>query len=343
MDPRARNRSLDVLRAVAVVAVLVFHFVESPFAEHGWMGVDLFFVLSGFLVAGLLFDELSRRGTVRPFRFLARRGFKIYPAFWLMVAVSVVFGPPARMLTVACELLFFQNYGPGLWVHTWSLAVEEHFYLLVAAAFAWRGIFSRLDTPRRQVGAFVGGLVAVLASRIVTFVVIPARYKLVFFGTHVRLDALLFGTLLAWLVRHPAYGPRMKAYVAVRRAPLAALALLALVPAVVLGRQHWFVITFGLTMVYLGCGCLLLVALSVQLTGPVSRALAWLGRSSYSIYLWHLPVHVLLVPALAAHGLVPASWGKEPAVALVAALAIGVLGTRLIEDPVLGLRDRVVP
>lgn len=82
------------------------------------MGVDLFFVLRGFLVSGLLFDELAKKGNVRPLRFLIRRGFKIYPAFWLMIALTVAFRTSVRPLAVVCELLFLQNYGPGLWVPT---------------------------------------------------------------------------------------------------------------------------------------------------------------------------------------------------------------------------------
>src|SRR5437016_4189274 len=161
--PKARSVGLDVLRFVAVTLVLYSHvtnfestriFFFRPtwlwesfrtLREAGWIGVDIFFVLSGFLVSGLLFEELSARGTVSPGRFLIRRGFKIYPAFWAMILVTVVglwlHGAGISLKTLCSELFYFQNYylpaaGPaGFWGHTWTLAVEEHFYFLLAGLF----------------------------------------------------------------------------------------------------------------------------------------------------------------------------------------------------------------
>lgn len=106
----------------------------------GWIGVDLFFVLSGFLISGLLFREHRKTGGVRIGRFLARRGFKIYPAFYVMIlftlAVGSLFDQRLPLRDVLAELSFTQNYFGGLWDHTWSLAVEEHFYIGIAALFA---------------------------------------------------------------------------------------------------------------------------------------------------------------------------------------------------------------
>src|SRR5258708_39463837 len=143
--------SLAVLRAVAVLLVIGHHVQfgsDAPAvlrAWHlgGWIGVDLFFVLSGFLVSGLLFREQMRYGTVRVGRFLVRRGLKIYPAFYCFLLATLVVitvskkCPPADQITG--EVLFLQNYLGGVWNHTWSLAVEEHFYIgiaLLVAAFA---------------------------------------------------------------------------------------------------------------------------------------------------------------------------------------------------------------
>ena len=142
--------SLDLLRAVAVFLVIGRHVkypldagwgpigetVMRTWTRGGWVGVDLFFVLSGFLVSGLLFREYQHKGTISIGRFLIRRGLKIYPAFYFLLAVTVVQtvsrkGTSAISLpAVVAECLFVQNYGPSMLQHSWSLAVEEHFYLL---------------------------------------------------------------------------------------------------------------------------------------------------------------------------------------------------------------------
>ena len=100
---------------------------------HGRLGVHLFFVLSGFLIGGLLFREYQKYGEISFPRFFCRRSLKIYPPFLVLVAFSIV-GHLVRSRSleirkVLAEICFVQNYFPGLWPHTWSLAVEEHFYL----------------------------------------------------------------------------------------------------------------------------------------------------------------------------------------------------------------------
>ena len=129
--PSQRLVGLDLLRLVAVLLVLGAHFREVPseggawfraWQRGGWIGVDLFFVLSGFLVSGLLFCEHQRTGRVEVGRFLVRRGWKIYPPFWLFIAFTLAIPflfhqrPPAPVTAsaVTAELLFYQNYVSGL-------------------------------------------------------------------------------------------------------------------------------------------------------------------------------------------------------------------------------------
>ncbi|HEX4406503.1 MAG TPA: acyltransferase, partial [Polyangia bacterium] len=131
-----RLNRLDILRAIAVLLVLGRHMYVTMFwMRTGWMGVDLFFVLSGFLVSGLLFAEHQKYGKLNVVRFWVRRAFKIYPAFYFLLIVSAVTGFHQKGWLLA-DVFFFQNYVPGWWHHTWSLAVEEHFYLLAPLLLA---------------------------------------------------------------------------------------------------------------------------------------------------------------------------------------------------------------
>ncbi len=353
MQPQPRLAPLDVLRFFAISLVLVQH---APVERHagqrfGWAGVDLFFVLSGFLVAGLLFGEREKRGRVDVVRFLVRRGFKIYPSFWALTAATVAFyratGVPFRPLQLACELLFLQNYGPSLWVHTWSLAVEEHFYFVLAAAFALAQ--RRWPAPARPgrralMGWGAAALAAILVSRCVTLLLVPERYKLVVRGTHVRIDGLIFGALLAALYHYE--GPWLREATRRHRAALLGLTALGALPALALGFEHLYTRTLGFTFVYLFSGAILLTALFAEGPPggrrPFAAALAYVGRHSYGIYLWHL-----LAGHLAQRLLSPEATGgplgARLALYLVAAFVPGVVLSRLIEEPFLALRDRIFP
>src|SRR4030095_12487753 len=149
-----RIAQLDVMRFVAVFLVLGRHFPTCPpetsylawaltgvWHRGGWIGVDLFFVLSGFLVSGLLFREYQQKRDVGATRFLIRRGFKIYPAFWVVLSATVIVALSSQHRlpgsALVGEVLFLQNYVGAIWNHTWSLAVEEHFYFGLALLATW--------------------------------------------------------------------------------------------------------------------------------------------------------------------------------------------------------------
>jgi peptidoglycan/LPS O-acetylase OafA/YrhL len=344
LRPIARARSLDILRAVAILLVLFHHYGSwTPIAGIGWMGVDLFFVLSGYLVSGLLFDELARTGEVRPGHFLLRRGFKIYPSFWLLILTTVIIQRPVSPAALVSELLFFQNYGPALHPHTWSLAVEEHFYLLVAIAFVFHSKFTRLKSASTRVQAFAAALVAVLLIRIATVVLVPGQYKFVTLGTHVRIDALLCGVAIAWARRDSHLGPRLRKFVSRHRAILLLAAMTAIAPVCALGRTHWFTETIGFSLVYLAFGVVLLVALDHEPHGRLSDALSFVGRASYSIYLWHIPVQTLILVPMIAGGVLDQTFAGNHLVIASCGIALGLGNTRLVEEPMLRLRDRLVP
>ena len=126
-----RLKQLDALRALAVLLVLGHHVTWNPiWVRFGWSGVDVFFVLSGFLISGLLFREYKQYGSIHILRFWTRRALKIYPAYYLLILATVT----GRMLAktpigwshIWPDLIFVQSYVPGTWGHLWSLTIEEH-------------------------------------------------------------------------------------------------------------------------------------------------------------------------------------------------------------------------
>jgi len=360
--------ALDGLRGLAIILVLLFHFTPEGgghtlvgtmtrwISQLGWCGVDLFFVLSGFLISGLLFTEYQKYRALRVGRFLIRRGFKIYPAFYVMLAATVVGTaynkklPDGFLLRVLTEAVYLQNYLPPVWGPTWSLAVEEHFYLLLAVAFFVMVRRGSRENPFRSL-VYVVGCVAVLALslRIYTALSYPYSDRRNFFPTHLRLDAIAWGVLLGYLYHFRR--ATLLAFLERRRALIAACSALLLVPPFVwpLGQSR-FLATLGLTFLDWGFAGVLILSFTrpLPLPQPVARALAALGYDSYSIYLWHIPVVAWLMDSLRRHRTLDLhsatlAWGLDMAVYTIASIVLGVVMARAVEGPALMLRDRLFP
>ena len=340
-----RVQQLDVLRGIAVLLVLVHHSPggEGRLLKAGWTGVDLFFVLSGFLVSGLLFKEHLRSGHIRPGRFYLRRGLKIYPNFYTMLAVTsavlALAGVAVEPGKVVHEAVFLQNYLPPAWwgrEHAWSLAIEEHFYFLLPPALI---LLLRVTPFRRAPVRWAAVIAATLgtAALAIRWAMIRsgAGASEVLFLTHTRLDALAFGVLLS-VVWH--FTPARVALVRRLRFALLPAGLLLTLPCYVLSNEHPFILTLGLTLNYLGYGMVLAAVLTLPrvLPGPLEPALAYVGFYSYSIYLWHLPV-LAVVRSTVGEGALPA------AVFYAGSIVAGVLIATLVEIPALRLRERWIP
>ena len=351
-----RVAALDILRLVAVVLVLGRHQWQSAseaptsgflaaWFRIGWIGVDLFFVLSGFLISGLLFLEYRSAGELKLARFFLRRGLKIYPAFWAMLFASVLglvlAGKPVRGLAIASELLFVQNYTQGIWEHTWSLAVEEHFYLLLPLfLMILYQVTPGPDRFRHLPAAWLA--IAGLSLALRAGAVFAGRETAqVIYPSHLRLDSLAFGVLLAHFVHHR---PAMLYEVFQKRwapAVLLAVAAICLVPVAALSLESPIVLTIGLTALYIASGSILLVGLYwapfVRLSeSRLGTVLAYLGAQSYSIYLWHMPVHSVVASG-------ELSPRVELFVYLLGSVGFGVLMAAAIEQPILRMRDRWMP
>jgi len=319
------------------------------FTRAGWIGVDLFFVLSGFLVGGLLVREYQASGRINARRFLARRGLRIYPAFYLLLVVScalnslgiVPFSAPTPSRVLA-EIFFVQNYHYGIWNHTWSLAIEEHFYLLLLVAML---LVVRSQDQRQALRriAFGTALLSLLLPVLRAFSLRNEPYS--WFGhytpTHLRLDALAFGVLLAAL--YHLEGERLQTWLTPRRTLIALGAALLVLPAFILEQSNSLMFTAGLTGLYVGFGAALMLAITttrIKYSGP-EKQLASIGEHSYAIYLWHMPV-LLWLPGLVRR-VAPAL--AQPEVMLfgyvAGSIVLGIFLTRLVETPILKLRDRL--
>lgn len=347
-----RNAGLDGLRLVAVLLVLGRHLwpnwpKDSPLADvltaltrGGWVGVDLFFVLSGFLVSGLLFAEHQKNGSVNAVRFLIRRGFKIYPAFWYFLLITcgvlVLAGHPPSAENFLGELFFLQNYAGRMWGHTWSLAIEEHFYFALAILFALAGRLRLIPL------ACIAVLVICFFLRVATWQFgLEYDDRTHLFPTHLRVDSLVAGVLLCyalhyWRLKHLLRNVPTWVFATVGASLLAPAFIFPL-------KSTWWIPVFGYNLFYLGAALLTFGAYRMKLKpGRITRALNEFGASSYSMYLWHLPVNVWVAPIILLSFEITNYWAYA---------AIFVLGTMLwgwamanvVEKPFLRLRDRVIP
>lgn len=346
---------------MAVILVLGRHAVPFPddawapalfayklWARAGWMGVDLFFVLSGFLVSGLLFREYQRYREIRIGSFLIRRGFKIYPAFYVFILVcSLVQDAPRRV--VLSEVFFVQNYFRPMWPHTWSLAVEEHFYLLLPALLLLLVAMNRGEAnPFRKLPVVVGVVAAsLLALRVYLAVHEPFKGRVHVFPTHIRIDSLLFGVLLAYAYNF--FSDELQRFVQRHRLALVAAGTAAVLPPFFLSLEaHAFIYSAGYTCLYLGFGALM-ITLVVCGQGMFSspsrwvRFWAYLGSHSYSVYLWHYPVWFWMVRYILPAAGIELHYAVECLVCVAACFGFGILAGKAIEFPMLRLRDRLVP
>ncbi len=354
---------LDLLRLLAIVLVLGRHLWAAPedwpagpravvdaWRRGGWIGVDLFFVLSGFLISGLLFSEYRTRGRISPIRFYIRRGWKIYPPFFVLigvtVALSLVFDRFVGWSKLAAEVFFLQSYFPGVWGHTWSLAVEEHFYFLLPLVLMLvLRLNRRSPAPLHAllpIGAWIAG--SALFLRVINWQVRTGFGDMTHLcATHLRLDSLFFGVVISYLYHF--HTDRFVRRLTPWRFALigAGVVLLSPVFVVPVETAPW-IFTAGLTVLYLGSGMLLTgVHLCNIQRNRALLPLAALGAYSYSIYLWHLPVFLWGIPLAESAIGTRFGFGLRALLYLSGSLGVGVAMAKLVEVPSLRLRDRWFP
>src|SRR5690625_832449 len=352
--PRSGHiHGLDGLRALAVGAVLVYH-LRPTALPGGFLGVDVFFVISGFLITTLLLRELGRRGRINLPQFWLRRARRLLPALVSVVLVSVSLAAAVggdllvnigrqvlgvltfsnNWLEIGAGSSYFAQTSPLLFVNFWSLAVEEQFYLLWPVVLVLLLALTRTSRQRVRVALTVALVSAILMAVLHTPGEDATR---VYYGTDTHLFGLMLGVALAFAwaspqsVLHSAVWQRW-------RQPAALVALGGI-------GGLMTVLDADAAMTFRGgilAASLLTAVLIAALLGPGSlyqrvmdlRPVAWLGQRSYGIYLWHWPVILILTELLPATTYDSAVSWTTRGLALGLTLAVAAVSYRWLEQPV---------
>ncbi len=312
----------------------------------GWTGVDLFFVISGFLVSGLLFDEVNRRGKIDLMRFFIRRAIRIYVPFYAFLIPSLLFRlgnlEPGR---IAVEILFLQSYSGkwAIWNHTWTLAIEEHFYFLLGLLLFW---ISHSKKGVRAFGRLIPVCFLVATICLLLRILTPYDDRWVMQASHLRFDSLFFGVFISFLYRF--HHDRFQRWLHKLRFLIALIAAFAFWPVFFLepGSEPWMT-RFGFTCLYLSFGGILSLCLLESRKVTVShhwliKTLVFIGSISYSAYLWHMPVgDIWRMKGMAS--LSPLMTWIHFGLYVFTALTMGALWYRFVEKPSLAWRDKKFP
>lgn len=327
------NPALDGLRAIAVFAVVAFH-CRLPVALGGSIGVDVFFVLSGYLITSILRAEVIETGTVFLGRFYWRRALRLWPPLLLMLfaygaVAPIVFPSRNALVDVTLAATYLTDYAMAFWhqpimiSHTWSLSVEEHFYLLWPLAI----LVTRSLSPRALTGLLAVGFVVATAWRVADVWIWQDWYR-----SYYRFDTRLSGLILGGLIAVMPWRPARKTAATIGR-----ISCFMLIVALVTFRYKALWCTaWGGIFIDLSAAGLILSAMSAGGTRIhrllTLRPLVYLGLISYSIYLWHYPivrmVRGVIDPFIA-----------FPAVSVLS-IGLAVLSYEFIEKPLKAVRRR---
>ncbi len=352
--PAARYAGLDGLRAIAVMTVIVFHL--SPGAlPGGYLGVDIFFVISGFLITALLVREHDKNGRIRLVEFWKRRARRLLPALTLLVlacgtaALSAggnvlidlgrqVLGAAtfsSNWLSIAHGTSYFTESNPELFRNLWSLAVEEQFYLVWPLTVLLL-LFLRSTTIR----CVIVGILAAGSALAMFLIYLPGSDATrVYYGTDTHSFGLAMGAVLAlasrkwwpWPLAWPRWS-RLALQLAGTAAVAGLVALSFILPADADITYQGGLVVVALLSALAIAGATMPGSLLGRLldVGPMR----WVGERSYGLYLWHWPVFVLTVAFLPTFALDGASGWALGGIAFVVTVAASALSYRFLEQPI---------
>lgn len=344
---------LDGIRAIAVIMVLAYHLKLALF-KSGFLGVTVFFVLSGYLITGILISEVEEEGTIDLKNFWLRRIRRLVPAVMSMAVVIIFVSAVVNRIifTKGCKdflasVLGFNNWWqifnkvsyfeaagvPSPFTHCWSLAIETQFYLIYPLILL--GIYKLVksrEEGRAKRGLLFAGVTLLLAliSVILMIVLFDPQQDAsrVYYGTDTRAFSLLFGALLAILWDYRMVPRRLSASVNMVLGSVSFAVLLVMTIAINGSSNFWYrggqfvgtILTVLVIYTVLGRK----TWLSRFLSNPV---LKWIGDRSYSIYLWHYPIILLISKGI------KASWWIT-LIEIVLCVVLAELSYRFIETPI---------
>lgn len=344
-----RRPDIQALRALAVSAVFANHLTDRP--AGGFLGVDVFFVVSGFLITGLLLREHRTTGRIALVAFAIRRIVRLAPASFLVLLATVVLSvfvfSPTRLATISVDAVWAAlaaanwrfstdgtDYFAAAWAispfqHYWSLAVEEQFYLVWPLLLVLLLLAGRRVGGRARGAILVVGIAAVTVGSFVVALDLTAdRPSEAYFSTFARVWELGAGALLAVVAPWLAWIPHV-VRLPLRLAGLAGiLASFLLIPASFPVPGPWSLAPVVATILVIAAGTSRDAAPLRPLPLRINRGVVALGDMSYSLYLWHFPVIVLLESSIGR-----SVWIIPLALALAFALSLATY--RLVERPLI--------
>ena len=360
--PRSQLPALDGLRAMAVLLVICDHwvfewvdiahlpapsFVRFPLFYWGWTGVDLFFVLSGFLIGKQLWSELYRTDTIDVRQFVLRRGLRIWPLYYATMAMLLLLRSTRSPQWP--DWVMLSNYVSTAYARGWSLSTEEQFYLLMPTALL---LFRRLVPTKWWPACVIALLALVPVARAITFAHLSVQSLsservsvLMYSAFHLHSEPLLIGLLVAWLSLRKKHWLAIATTTRVDLRVMSAACLLAMfgVGLRTLNRE---------VFAYLALGCVYGAALCVALADRsiLTAVLRWpiwypIARLSFGMYLNHL---ILREPTDTIVAIVNRALGHGSRAAFLTGLFLTVIASALtaaatfvlVEQPGLALRDR---
>lgn len=340
--------ALDGLRGLAILAVFFHHYgaggVDSPsFAARwiatvcgfGWSGVDLFFVLSGFLITGILYDTQQDPGYYR--KFYARRALRIFPIYYLFALIALLIVPFSAWHKGDLLFLVYLGYPAALiWpslvnlpiriTHLWSLSVEEQFYAI------WPWLIRRVRTPSNILRLCAGVFVVALILRLV----FPeSGYGALPF----RMDVLALGGAIAILFRTGLRNLCQRLALPVFAVSATAIILICCVRRTTAHADH-VISTVGFSLIAIAYGALLILAVGPLSSLFSSRILRGFGKYSYGMYLYHFPLTAVTEHAKPFFARFPFGSIMYVGACLAMNFAIAALSFHVFEQPILKLKKR---
>jgi peptidoglycan/LPS O-acetylase OafA/YrhL len=360
-DFRRRLPALDGLRGIAILAVFFYHYGNggnqsssasvraiSKILGLGWSGVDLFFVLSGFLITGILYDTRADAGYYKKFYF--RRVLRIFPIYYIAAAAMFLVGASVGVHWRAGHVwfLFYLGYpAAALWptlvqlspfvriTHLWSLSVEEQFYMV------WPWLIRQMGGKRNILFACLAMAIIAPASRLLFVELVNPVWAYVFLPC--RMDALAVGSAIAIATRWGG-AEKLKRWALPILVSSAALFVTICIIRHTVDHNDAAIAVWGYSLIAMAYGSLLVMSL-----GPFSKVLSWsvlraFGRYSYGLYLYHFPLTALLEP------IKPWIMGRTGSFAVGSVayvvtclgvnLSVAALSFHLIESPIMRLKSR---